>query len=185
MYGLVNIAVQDLVCSKFGEAVWLKIKEKAGVREPVFSRMAQYDDAITYNLVKSASEVLDIPPDKVLEVFGEFWVLFTGQHGYGHLFSMTGDSLKEFLFNLDNLHSRVGLNFKDLVPPSFQFEELGEDRLLMHYHSERTGLCPMVVGLLHGLSQHFKTPLEVEETACQRKGAPHCEFHLRLGQRHE
>ena len=31
MYGLVNRAVEDLVCTNFGEETWEKIKEKAGV----------------------------------------------------------------------------------------------------------------------------------------------------------
>ena len=181
MYGLVNSAVQELVCSKFGKDRWDEIRKRAGLDIEFFSRMSPYPDDLTYRLVGAASEVLDLPPDKVLEAFGEFWVLYTGKEGYGHLFSIAGNSLKDFLYNLDNLHTRVGQNFPQLQPPSFQFDDLGDSRLRMHYYSDRTGLCPMVFGLVRGLAERFHTDLSVEHTECQRQGADHCEFILTLG----
>jgi hypothetical protein len=170
---MVNAAIHALICSRFGEDAWDKIKARAGVQIEEFSRMSQYPDEVTYALVHAASEVLDLPPDDVMTAFGEFWVLYTGQVGYGHLFEMAGRSLREFLFNLDNLHSRVGQNFKDLVPPSFTFDDVSADTLRMHYHSHRAGLCPVVIGLLHGLATRFNSALAVEHPICARKGADH------------
>lgn len=184
MYGLVNMAVQELICTKFGPEVWTRIKSRAGVEAPEFSRMAPYPDEVTFKLVAATSQVLDIPPDQVLETFGEFWVMYTGRAGYGHLFTMTGGSLREFLYNLDNLHTRVGQNFKQLRPPSFRFDEEEGGWLRMHYESDRQGLCPMVVGLLRGLAQTFKTPVDITHPACQRRGAEHCEFLLSLQEPH-
>jgi predicted hydrocarbon binding protein len=181
MYGLVNAAVQELVESRFGVEAWGQIRQRAGVPIAVFSRMDAYPDAVTFQLVAAASEVLGLTPDQVMEAFGEFWVLYTGREGYGHLFAMGGDTLREFLLNLDELHSRVGQNFAQLRPPSFQFEEAPGGRLLMHYLTEREGLCPMVRGLLWGLAQHFRTALAVEHPRCRREGAAHCEFLLQIG----
>ena len=31
MYGMVNKAVEDMVCATYGEAMWEKVKEQAGV----------------------------------------------------------------------------------------------------------------------------------------------------------
>lgn len=183
MYGLVNAAVKELVLARFGEEAWRKIAERAQLSTDTFSRMEAYPDAVTFGMVGAASEVLGLTPDAVMEAFGEFWVLYTGREGYGHLFTMGGDSLREFLLNLDELHSRVGQNFSQLRPPSFQFEERSDGGLRMHYLSEREGLCPMVRGLLRGLSQHFHTPLELTHTACRRDGAPHCTFELLLGEK--
>lgn len=180
MYGLVNIAVQELVEERFGKETWQKIKAKAEVTVPEFARMSPYPDEVTYRLVGAASAVLGVPAEQVLELFGEFWVLFTGQKGYGTLFSMSGGSLREFLYNLDELHTRVGQNFPHLVPPSFSFDELSATELRMHYFSERAGLCPMVVGLVRGLSLRFKTEVQMTHPVCQVKGADHCEFLLTL-----
>src|SRR5262245_50169432 len=107
MYGLVNAAVEDLVRSKFGDGTWETIKKKAGVQVAGFSRMETYPDEVTYSLVAAASEVLGISPDDVMKAFGEYWVLYTGREGYGHLFDIGGSSLRDFLLSLDDLHSRV------------------------------------------------------------------------------
>ena len=59
MYGLVNKAVEDLVCSKFGEETWNKILEEAGVDVDSFVSMEAYPDAVTYKLIHAASTVLE------------------------------------------------------------------------------------------------------------------------------
>ena len=184
MYGLANIAIEQLICNQFGVETWAKIKKKAGVQVESFARMSPYPDEITYNLIGAATEVLGIPTDDLMKTFGEFWGNYTPTHGYGYLFDMAGDSLIDFLYNLDNLHTRVGQNLPHLVPPSFRFDKLGDNHYRMHYHSERQGLCPIVVGVLKTLSERFKTPLDMTHPTCQRDGADHCEFLLTLGERH-
>src|SRR4051812_39513698 len=111
MYGLVNLAVQELICSQFGAEKWQQVCEIAGTMGVSFNRMQSYPDEITYKLVDGVSKALGITSDQALCAFGEFWVLYTGREGYGHLFQIAGSSLVDFLHNLDNLHSRVGQNF--------------------------------------------------------------------------
>jgi len=74
------------------------------------------------------------------------------------------------------LHARVGRSFPRLRPPSFRFDQIDEHDLRMHYVSERQGLCPMIFGLLRGLSRRFKTEVNVLEEVCARHGAAHCQF---------
>jgi hypothetical protein len=78
MDGMVNAAIQELICSRFGEDKWDEIKTKAGVEIEAFSRMSQYPDEVTYKLVGAASEALGLPADDIMRAFGEFWVLYTG-----------------------------------------------------------------------------------------------------------
>src|SRR5580658_4025472 len=99
MYGLVNLAIQELVCTTAGEAKWQEIRVRAGVSMEVFSRMSPYDDDVTYRLVSAASEVLKMPADDIIRSFGEFWVLYTGKNGYGEMFTMAGSDMKRFLAN--------------------------------------------------------------------------------------
>lgn len=176
MYGLVNLAIQELVCSKFGAEKWHQVCELAGAADASFHRMQSYPDALTYKLVGSVSQVCGITTDEALIAFGEFFVLYTGQKGYGHLFQLAGSSLFEFLHNLDVLHSRVGQNFAGMVPPSFQCENLDDKSVRLHYHTERSGLCPMVRGLLTGLGKHFQTAVTIAHPSCVRNGSEHCEF---------
>ena len=93
MYGLVNKAVEELVCSRFGEEAWETIKRKAGVEIDAFVSMDSYPDDVTYKLVAAASEVLAMPSDDILKAFGEYWVLYTAREGYGELLKMSGKSL--------------------------------------------------------------------------------------------
>lgn len=166
MYGLVNQAVEDFVRRGFGDEAWKRIRDKAGVNLEMFVSMDSYPDEVTYQLVGAASEVLGLEAAQILEAFGEHWVLYNAKEGYGQMLSMFGSSLEEFLLNLDNMHSHVGLTFPALRPPSFQVERVDGGRsLLLHYRSERMGLAPMVIGLLKGLGRRFGEDVTVRQTA--------------------
>ena len=162
MYGLVNKAVRDLVCATQGEDVWEEIVELAGIDEDTFISMRPYPDELTYKLVAAASERLQLPAAAILTLFGEHWTKFTAREGYGDLIRGSGDSVEEFLGNLDAMHARVAMSFPELRLPSFRVER-GDEGLLLHYMSEREGLAPMVVGLLTGLGAHFKEEVEVTQ----------------------
>lgn len=161
MYGLVNKAVEQLVKSKFGEAKWREIATKANV-EHSFISMDTYSDQVTYDLVAAATEILEIPANSILEALGEHWIQHTVEEGYGQMISMYGNSVTEFLQNMNNLHAQIRLSMPELNPPSITCEEKGNCELLVCYQSDRDGLAPMLVGLLRGLGKRFSTPVEVE-----------------------
>jgi len=177
MYGLVNKAIEGLVCSRFGEAAWARIKRRAGLDVEGFISLDAYPDKITYGLVAAASAELNTPAAQLLEAFGEHWVEYTGREGYGGILDAAGSTLPEFLLNLNNLHSRVRLMAPELRPPSFQCTDVTDGSLVLHYRSEREGLAPMVVGLLRGLGSRFRTPVTVTHTRARgRDGADHDQF---------
>jgi hypothetical protein len=64
-------------------------------------------DKLTYDVVAAASEVLNLPAEQVLEVFGEYWIEFTMTKGYGKMLEMTGKDMPEFLSNLNSMHTMV------------------------------------------------------------------------------
>jgi hypothetical protein len=176
MYGLVNKAIQDMVCDRFGEETWEKIKQKAEIEESTFISMEAYPDDLTHRLVKAASMVLGLSASDIMQAFGEYWILYTAQEGYGEMMEMSGDNLPNFLQDLDNLHTRVGVIFPQLKPPSFDCSEMEEESLNLHYHSHREGLAPMVIGLVKGLGAKFDTEVEVTQTVNREQGADHDEF---------
>jgi len=99
MYGLVNKAIHDMVCSHFGEETWTQIKTQADVQDDVFMSMEGYPDDLTHRLVKAASHVLGSSSAEIMQAFGEFWVTYTAEEGYGELLEMSGENLPEFLEN--------------------------------------------------------------------------------------
>jgi hypothetical protein len=176
MYGLVNKAIEDLLRRDHGTDVWDRIRRRAGVEDTVFIGMRAYCDRVTYDLVAAASAELGVDPATLLEAFGEYWILYTAEEGYGELLAMGGKSLCEFLLHLDELHTRVALTFRDLRPPSFRCTDVEEGSLRLHYESERPGLAPMVTGLLRGLGRMFNTEIDIERVARREDGADHDEF---------
>ncbi len=162
MYGLVNQAVIDLAVTLGGEDLWRRIREQAGIDTPSFVALQAYDDEVTYRLVEAASAVLGISQEAVLEAFGEHWILYTGRQGYGPMLDAMGGSLPVFLRNLDAMHSRIALSMPDLHPPAFSCEELDDENLVLRYWSTRSGLAPMVRGLLKGLGVLFEQDVVVQ-----------------------
>lgn len=176
MYGQLNAALKEFVATRYGGDAWDSVAQRAAVGVTHFNKMDPYPDEMTYKLVGETAAVTGQSVDAVLDLFGEHWVAYTAAQGYGPMFDIAGDSLRDFLLSLNELHVRVGRSFPKLVPPSFRFDSTNPHSLRMHYLSQRKGLCPMVPGLLRGLSNRFKTPIQVLEDVCARRGADHCEF---------
>ncbi len=161
MYGMVNRAVKGLVVDSAGTAAWEEICAKAGLTTTDFNDTVVYDDAVTFDLVAAASDVLATPAEEILEGFGRHWILFTGREGWGPLFDIAGDDLRTFVGGLDALHARVQASMPNCRMPSFAVQSADDASLVVEYRSERDGLAPMVVGLLKGLAEYFDEPWSV------------------------
>ena len=156
MYGLVNKAIQDLVTEKFGEDKWQEIKKLSDFEDDFFIGLQSYPDSLTYTLVKNASKVLGADASLVMEIFGEYWILYTVDEGYGEMMDLAGDNLLDFLNNLDMLHNRLNNIMPHLVAPKFSTRNQTSNSIELEYRSHREGMSPMVVGLLKGLCKRFK-----------------------------
>ena len=181
MYGLVNKALRDLLVSRHGRDVWNQVRSRAGMELDSFVALSPYPDELTERLLAAASELLGRTTDELLEDFGGHWITYTAQEGYGEMLELAGDSVVEFLENLDNLHVRVGLSFPELKPPSFRCTDHGDGVVRLHYYSSRRGLLPLVVGLLRGLGPRFQTTVDVTVDKRREDGHDHDELIVRYG----
>ena len=155
MYGLVNKAIKDLVVNNHGEEKWKEICKLSNHYEEDFIAMSPYPDALTYELVKNASIVLNAEPHDLLEAFGEYWILYTADEGYGELMELTGSTFTEFLGNLDMLHYRINNLMPELQAPQFSTRNETPSSVELEYRSKRAGLSPMLIGLIKGLGKRF------------------------------
>ena len=161
MYGLVNRALQQLVCSRFDEQVWRKVRMRAGVEDEVFIRMDSYPDEITHRLLESASVELNTPAVELLKEFGRYWMRYTAVEGYGALLNDLGASFRQALDGLDGMHERVSLLYPALRPPRFRCESLESGGIRLHYWSERRGFASMIIGLIEGLAERYNQVADV------------------------
>ena len=178
MYGMVNQGIRTFISDNHGPEMWAAICADAGISTDEFESTHVYDDAVTYSLVGSISKCLELDPTTVLEVFGKYWTDFAVETPIGKLIHFGGDNLVDVLDNLDDLHSRVNMSMPDLRPPSFDLEDVAENTYLLHYYSDREGLAPMVIGLVHGLADQFNQKVDVKQVDCRSKGADHDTFEL-------
>lgn len=180
MYGLVNRALQQLVCARCGVAVWDEVRAHAGVKEEVFMRMDSYPDEVTHRLVAAASDVLETPAADLLKEFGRYWMKYTMVEGYGALLSDLGPTLHDALSALDSMHARVTLLYPALKPPMFRLTDVRADGMSLHYHSERIGFAPMIVGLVEGLGERYGVSVEVRHAVAKGEDSDHDRFDIRL-----
>ena len=177
MKGIVNKGIQDMLESKYGNEIWAKVKSLAGCDEPFFAVSLDYPDEMTLALLKAASKVTGLPMETLMVEYGKFMVPNTLRRHYSTYIALAGSTAREFLLNLDRVHSEVTKSISNAAPPRFTYQELPDGGLLMHYSSERR-LCPVLRGLILGVGILFKQELEVEETTCMLRGDPICTMRI-------
>jgi len=150
MYGLVNRAIQQMVCTQHGEDVWQRVKDRAELKDLDFFLTYQaYTDDEALRLVSAATVELGLSADQIMQAFGEYWITYTAAEGCEQLLESTGETVPEFLYQLDDLHARDALVFPEPPPPSFRCEHRADRSITLEYRSKRKGLAPMVTDLFH------------------------------------
>ncbi|XP_059144683.1 guanylate cyclase soluble subunit beta-2-like isoform X2 [Physella acuta] len=156
MYGHIHCVIKDLVTSKFGQEMWEMILKDAGMEEREHLMLFyHYDDAMTFTLVASASKCLNLPAETVLEVFGDYFLVHCLRYGYDDMLRTLGSDITSFIQNLDSLHSLLALTYDKIVAPSFRCENNPDDSLTLHYYSTRTGLHPLVRGVVRAVAREI------------------------------
>jgi hypothetical protein len=179
MYGLVNEGFRELVIRLSGVEVWEEICKLAGIEPEGFEPLCPYHDSLTYTLVNLASEKLQLSTEEILTRYGHYWITYTAESGYGEIMQLFGSDLRTCLMNLNRMHANMGAMMPKLSPPQFTVENTSHEELLLHYHSQRAGLAPMVVGLLHGLADKFGDKITIHHTP-KGERSDHDEFLVRF-----
>ncbi|KAG2499523.1 hypothetical protein HYH03_002469 [Edaphochlamys debaryana] len=170
MIGWINLSVEAFICDSFGRDAWLKIIKQAHV-ETNWVSSCPYSDKITYDLVITGAGILGVSVPQALEAYGSYFVNYVVKQGYLRLLRSLGSNIAEFLANLNNLHLHLTMGFPAMVAPAFRVEQVTPISLLLHYHSIRPALWPIVTGVLKGSSQLlFGHGVEMEVLASREAG---------------
>lgn len=185
---MINRALEDMVVSRHGEDTWRTVLLKAGVDVEMFVRMETYPDSVTYSLVGAVSEILEKSVPDLLRDFGSYWIRYASAEGYGPLLDEAGGDLAEILGNLDELHFRLGTIFPmygsvkpdaGMQPPQFSCTDIDGKSLVLHYYSKRSGLAPMVMGLVDGLAERLHCTVDIRQLTFKDRGDDHDSFAVR------
>ncbi len=179
MYGMIRNALRDLVVARHGEPVWNAICARAGQSPGPVLALDSLPDARIYELVAAASEELQAPVPALLEAFGEHWIDYALEAGYREYIDGVGDTLADFLSNLDELHARISVMMPQLAPPAFSVRSATGGSFELIYTSERAGLAPMVLGIVRALARYKGRGVQIALTAPREPGGSRDTFQVR------
>src|SRR5215472_7432777 len=144
MHGLIFMELKKYVTTKFDQATWEKLLEKAGQRHQMYLASTVYPDHDILALVTAACGMTGLPPAAILEDFGEF-IAPDLVDQYKFLINPSW-RLLDFLANTeDTIHKVVRFN-KGVTPPKLVTTRAAEDRLIITYNSQRR-MCPLLKGI--------------------------------------
>ncbi|CAH1370346.1 unnamed protein product [Tenebrio molitor] len=178
MYGFVNYALELLVVKTFGDETWEKIKKNAELQmEGSFLVRQIYEDELTYNLIGAAVDVLQIPANAILELFGKTFFEFCQDSGFDKILQVLGATPRDFLQNLDALHDHLGTLYPGMKAPSFRCTVRPEDgALILHYYSDRPGLEHIVIGIVKTVASKLHGTEVVVDILKTKEECDHVQF---------
>jgi|SRR5690606_1490337 len=112
MLGIVNNSIAELIVLKFGEHVLKEALKKCSIKiaedsESYFYGLGIYDDALTYQILETVSQITKVEISDLLLQFGEHWLQNTICKQVPKLLTYFGDNFLDILMNLEAVHTNV------------------------------------------------------------------------------
>ena len=174
MHGSICLIVEKFVIKNYGLESWDRILESSGVPGLVISPIQTYDDKVVFKIVESASEMLSLPQDDVLEAVGRF----AGPELIHFAQALVHPEWTTFeLFsNVESLiHKTIRMGDKTVRPAHLQSLTLDDSTMQMVYSSKR-GLCSLAKGIMLGISDHYGETISIFHNSCTKEGDACCVF---------
>ncbi|CAD5211700.1 unnamed protein product [Bursaphelenchus okinawaensis] len=151
MFGVIHECIKQLFISLRCEEAYKEVLAQAGFemgKENMFFHY--YEDSDSMAIIDNICLHTKMGREEIWELFGAFFVNWIMDQGWGGLLRTLSPDLKGFVNNLDSLHYFVDhVVYKaNLKGPSFRCEVNKDDSITLHYFSERSGLYPIVKGII-------------------------------------
>jgi hypothetical protein len=177
MKGIIFNLFEEFVVETFGAEAWEDILE-ASPHDARAVRVgpATYPDAHLFMIAEAACKKANLSLEVALRAFGKFLFFGLGRK-YPSIVKQFPDA-QSLLKGIDSvIHVEVNKLLPGSVTPTILCTDDGQGGLTLTYDSARR-LCPLLEGLLDGLSEHSHQRIERTHDICQHKGAPRCELKL-------
>lgn len=149
MLGWINRSVKEFILTSFGAEAWEAILAKYP-HDSKWRSQCPYSDSLTVDLVVTAATHLGVPVEQALEAYGVFFFSYVESLGYKKLIQILGNTLFDFLQNLNNLHLLLQFSFPEMISPAFKCKtiSLAPPIVQLTYSSARQGLFHIVFGIV-------------------------------------
>jgi hypothetical protein len=162
MKGTIVPCIADLVKTLGGEGKWREILRKSGLPEDLkLTRIADVDDATIQTVIGNICGVLNLSLQQVIDAFGDYWVnVYAPKYYKAYMYGL--NSAKALIMGMDKIHSQVTKILPNAHPPRFDFEEIDDKTLRVHYKSHRK-MIDFYIGLVKDVGKMFRTNLKVKK----------------------
>ncbi len=155
MNGTIVNCIASMVTEKFGMSHWKSVLVKSGLEEETkFSVLDEVEDETVMSLLKNASEVLNVPIDRVFELFAEYWVNTYAQKKY-YMYFKSANNAREFFKQMNGVHDAMTDYLANARPPRFEIREVSKNTITMQYKSERK-LYGLFLALVVATAAYYK-----------------------------
>lgn len=167
MKGTIIKCLQGLVVSRFGKENWHQICELAGFdKRDEIPVILDVDDAVALELFANTCSVLDLSFEETADAFGDYWSNDYAPKLYASIYARFKNA-RDFILAMDQVHQVLTRTIENARPPRFEYEEVGDDTLIVTYKSQRN-LVDVFIGLARGLGRYFGETLRVTKLAEDR-----------------
>lgn len=177
MKGIVFNLLEEIVSTEYGEAMWDRLLDDAGL-DGAYTSLGSYDDAEIVALVGVAAAALQLSPQGVLRWFGRHAMPLLARR-YPNFFSGHAN-VRSFLLTLNSIiHPEVQKLYPGAATPVFDFDTGASDMLVIGYNSARR-LCGLAEGFMQGAAEYYHERADITQPQCMHDGAGKCVFHVRF-----
>jgi hypothetical protein len=181
MVGLIHRLLLGMVESEAGKDAVAEVYRRVGLApEHVFRMNENYDDEQWRLLLETAFDVLDVSPERGIDLFADSFLADALQR-WPTWFEISHNS-REFLKRQIAIHNGFYTGIRDpevrrKLRDKFHIEERA-GVLITRYRSPNQ-LCGLYVALARWVIQHYGDTGTAEHVTCTQQGSPDCEIHVR------
>lgn len=158
MHGLVNRALQRFLIDVYGADLCQTVLSKAGCDPGTeFDVLGRYDKSLTMKIVEVSAEQLSQTIPDFLEDLGVYLASHENSENVRRLLRFGGDSFREFLHSLTELHERVLLAVDDLEFPEIDLRQHDHEHLTLSVSGEPQGIGYVLAGVLRAMADDYGT----------------------------
>ncbi len=181
MKGIIFNLFEDFIISKFGEEFYENIlaTSNTGSLNPFdIVGPGSYPDEAFHTLIGKAAEKANTDTMEILRDMGRHSLPMLAKR-YPQFFRDYNHP-REFLKTASMIHHvEVRKLYRNAEVPNFFVEDHGDDHMSLIYHSKRN-LCHLAEGLLAGLGDYYRIPMDIMQSECIQTGGKACKFILKF-----
>lgn len=179
MKGIIFNIAEDFIIDNYNEDKLDEIMKECSLEtSDPFVGPGTYSDKDFIAIVMKSCEKLSMTIEEFFNKFGCYSFAKLAERFPN--FVLPYKNPKDFLKTVDGIiHVEVKKLYEGTELPIFQYAEPSDRELIITYYSKKR-LYAYMEGLIEGVAQHFKQPIEQHHTIYKKDGIEFCDFHLKF-----